>query len=109
MSPAADRAMLPLADTAKVPLASGRVIVRLAVAAAACKATLKLEPLLKKVALPVLALAVPRDKLLAPVRLKAAKVGEAPLLMFWMVLIRPEPLSVKLVLLKVAIPLVEPS
>lgn len=36
------------------------------------------------------------------------KVGEAPLLMFWIVLITPEPLSEKLVELNVDIPLVEP-
>ena len=41
------------------------------------------------------------------VRVRPANVGEAPELMFWMVLIVPAPLSWKLVELNVAIPLVE--
>jgi hypothetical protein len=47
---------------------------------------------------------VPRVRLLAPVRLLPTKVGVAPVLMFWTVLMAPEA-AVKLVLLKLAIPL----
>src|SRR5512141_1465340 len=45
----------------------------------------------------------------ALLRVRPAKVGLAVVAMFWMVLMTPAPLSVKLALLKVAIPLVVAS
>ncbi len=55
-------------------------------------------------------LVVPKTNwLVLLVRFKAAKVGEADELIFWTVLMVPAPLSVKLVELKVAAPLVEAS
>ena len=62
-------------------------------------------PLLVKVLVPVPPLATVR----ALVKVSPAKVGLEMVAISWMVLITPLPLSVKLVALKVAIPLVVPS
>src|SRR5258708_2551608 len=107
---AKDRAPLPLVvrQLPEAPSAVGKVSVKLLAVVPDCKVrVLALVPFLKAMA-PVLVEAVPRVRLLALVRDKAPKVGVAAVEIPWIVFTTPL-LAVKLVALKVAIPLLTPS
>ena len=72
-------------------------------------AAVPIDPPVKKLAKLIAELIVEPELVRLEARVSPLNVGVADVLMFWIVLISPEPLSEKLVELKVAIPRVDES